>query len=546
GNYNKSIYEYFTVDLTKPNILIQNPENNSIFNYEQNLALNYTVSDNFNVSKCWHQIDSNPMVFLDSCQNTTFNITGDGQHYATVWVNDTAGNVNSSIHYFVVDTIKPNITIISPQNKSYNTSWIWANVTINENANWCGYELDGNGINETMNNISSQYFSSNISNLPEGFHNITFWCNDTAGNYNKSIYVYFTIDTTKPIIIVYSPENGSTYYQTHIWANISLDEYGDWCGYELNNNGVDIKMNKDSNKKFSAKITDLTEGRHNITFCCNDTAGNYNNTDYAYFDILMKELSIHNFTVNTTYGYINDSIMFLINFTSSLDIKNITLNITNTNNGAFAMLYKTNFSLFSLPVLNESINASFVFNTTGDYHCYLNITNTNDSSVLDSQIISIYSSNITQTINLTNGSEIVEIKYRRPNFDKAVLTGLTNKTNDSIVFVVPNSSLDIEILSNDAYFSIIMPNITISEYRQILLSSKNINNSDILDTENKIGAEQQYLVKDRHVIEITNYSNISSYYIAEFHFNNLNISNQDDLVVFKSGYVFLDSIINNN
>jgi len=815
GNYNKSNYEYFAVDLTNPAISIQKPENNAFYNYNESLPLNFTASDNFNVSKCWHQIDSDSIVFLDNCQNTTFNITGDGQHYATVWANDTAGNENSSIVYFTVDTIKPNIsidspqnksynissiwanitinenaswcgysldgqnninmdktdskhfyknislhdgnynitfwcndtagnynksiyehfsldsnnpainlispknedtwiasnnvlfkynvsdfsliincslvinssvyitdssieknatqdftqslsdgywewkiacidsfnhtgnsnifalnvfadkvpplivihspnnnniytnktidlnvssnepisvwrynnnsadynttfmpnttiiavegdntlmvwandtagnenssivyftvdtikpnvTIISPQNKSYNNSWIWTNITINENASWCGYELDGNGINETMNNISSQYFSSNISGLPEGSHNITFWCNDTAGNYNKSNYEYFTIDTAKPVIIVYSPKNTTTYYQTYIWVNISLDEYGSWCNYELDNSGSDIKMNKDTDKNFSAKIAGLTQETHNITFWCNDTAGNYNNTDYIYFDILTKELSIHNFTVNTTFGYINDSIIFLINFTSSSDIKNITLNITDTDNGTIGMLHKANFSSFSSPVLNETINASFIFNTTGDYYCYLNITNINGSSVFDSQIISIYSSNTTHTINLTNGSDIVEIKYRRSNLDKAVLTGLTNKTNNSIVFVVPNSSLDIEILSNDTFFGIIIPNITISEHRQISLSSKNVDNSDIFDTGNKIGGEQQYLVKDAYAIDIINYSNISSHYIAEFHYNDLNVSNPDDLVVFKSGYDFLNSQINNN
>jgi len=52
--------------------------------------------------------------------NTTLSGLRDGTHNLVVYANDTVGNMGtSSTVYFMVDTVAPNIGILSPENRTY-------------------------------------------------------------------------------------------------------------------------------------------------------------------------------------------------------------------------------------------------------------------------------------------------------------------------------------------------------------------------------------------------------------------------------------------
>ena len=104
-----------------------------------------------------------------------------------------------------VDTTAPFITIISPENTTYNNTSILLRIDTNQIAN-VTYSLNG-AANISLYNLTTG--GNTIITAIEGANNITVHANDSAGNLNSSI-VYFIVDTTAPslsITRVTSPTN---------------------------------------------------------------------------------------------------------------------------------------------------------------------------------------------------------------------------------------------------------------------------------------------------------------------------------------------------
>jgi len=93
----------------------------------------------------------------------------------------------NNVGYFVTyddDINPPDITVESPKSQSYTTTLLWANITIDQNASWCGYSLNG-ADNVTIQNDSITHYYSGFT-ASYGDHDIIFYCNDTAGNMNST------------------------------------------------------------------------------------------------------------------------------------------------------------------------------------------------------------------------------------------------------------------------------------------------------------------------------------------------------------------------
>jgi len=199
GNQNYSSVSFF-LDNVKPNISIIFPANNSNTSNTQ-LNINYTRSDNRGITNCWFSNNSGQS--NNSLGTNCVNITGKtwlaGFNNITIWVNDTVGNQNYSSVSFFLDNVKPNISIIFPANNTNSTNNnLNVNYTIEDNRGIinCWYSNDTYLKNTTLAdciNITDVTWSL-------GFHNITVWVNDSAGNVNSSS-VSFNMsmpDTTFP------------------------------------------------------------------------------------------------------------------------------------------------------------------------------------------------------------------------------------------------------------------------------------------------------------------------------------------------------------
>ncbi|MBN1244862.1 hypothetical protein JXA31_04650 [Candidatus Bathyarchaeota archaeon] len=91
-----------------------------------------------------------------------------------------------SISSFVTDYIPPQISILSPMSQTYNETSLSLVFVVDEAVNWTGYSLDGKD-NVTITD------NATIADLPNGFHNVTVYANDTFGNMGVSEIVNFTI-----------------------------------------------------------------------------------------------------------------------------------------------------------------------------------------------------------------------------------------------------------------------------------------------------------------------------------------------------------------
>jgi hypothetical protein len=149
----------------------------------------------------------------------------EGSHNIIVYANDSSGSsAKSSKVYFTVDLTNPKITIISPQNKTYNKDSVPLIFTINEPLSWIGYSLDKTA-NKTIKG------NTTLNDLKDGAHNIIVYVTDKSGNMGASNKVYFSY--------CLADVNGDKKVN---WSDLSLEikYFGYKCGNKNYNSAYDI------------------------------------------------------------------------------------------------------------------------------------------------------------------------------------------------------------------------------------------------------------------------------------------------------------------
>ena len=96
---------------------------------------------------------------------------------------------------FTVDTVPPQISVISLENKSHNTADIPLNFNVNEAVTDITYSLDGQE-NMTITD------NTTLTGLANGYHNLTVYARDEAGNTGVSETIHFSVDVPFPTILV--------------------------------------------------------------------------------------------------------------------------------------------------------------------------------------------------------------------------------------------------------------------------------------------------------------------------------------------------------
>ena len=89
-----------------------------------------------NLNTCWYSNDTmTANTTLTSVNKYNNNIWSEGNHNVTIWVNDSANNVNSSKVTFTIDTLKPTFAWVDPTpadgTKTTSTS-VYLNATITD------------------------------------------------------------------------------------------------------------------------------------------------------------------------------------------------------------------------------------------------------------------------------------------------------------------------------------------------------------------------------------------------------------------------------
>ncbi len=178
------------LDQTPPFVSILSPENRAYPAKE--VSLTFVLNDD--ISWIGYSLDN--QMNVTTGDNATLVDLSDGIHTIVVYANDTAGNMGSSdTVYFIIDTISPNIEILSPENRTYAAAGIPLNLTIDELSTWMAYSLDSQA-NVTVTG------NTTLSGLSDGPHSLTAYANDTVGNTGASETVYFNINApqTAPVL----------------------------------------------------------------------------------------------------------------------------------------------------------------------------------------------------------------------------------------------------------------------------------------------------------------------------------------------------------
>ena len=174
-----------TIALSSPSLTVHSPANGSV-STSASVLLNATFSEN--VSMAWYTLDSVDSNSSYNTTNLTLTMQGIqiGSHNLTVFCRDELGNVNQSDVSFSVNTIPPQIYIISPESRVYyNTTSILVNLSNSSDA-----------VSVWFNNGTANITYTGAANYTfrEGSTNLTAYAREAAGSTN-STSVNFTIIT---------------------------------------------------------------------------------------------------------------------------------------------------------------------------------------------------------------------------------------------------------------------------------------------------------------------------------------------------------------
>ena len=119
----------------------------------------------------------------------------DAATYTMTTFYDTFEMTSFSMVSFTKDLVPPRISVLSSQNKTYATSDVELDFTVNENVSKILYSLDGNKNQTITGNLT-------LTGLANGEHNVTILVEDLAGNAVSSKTLFFSVNLPHSIPIM--------------------------------------------------------------------------------------------------------------------------------------------------------------------------------------------------------------------------------------------------------------------------------------------------------------------------------------------------------
>jgi hypothetical protein len=247
-----------------------------------NTPLTYSLSiTETNLDEIWYTLDGGINNYTGA-ESGTINPTawtnaGDGTVTITFYVNDSAGNMAFASVDVNKDTLNPSIDSI---NSPSSGAWFSSNppsysLSITEtNLGSIWYTLDG-GTNNYTGAISGTINSTAWTNAGQGAVTITFYVNDSAGNWASSSVVINKDSVAPSIDSIDSPSPGVWFSSTPPSYSLSITETNlDSIWYTLDG-GANNYTGATSGTIDSTAWTNAGQGAVTMTFYVNDSAGNW-------------------------------------------------------------------------------------------------------------------------------------------------------------------------------------------------------------------------------------------------------------------------------
>jgi|GEM_PF-963978 len=443
GNSNFTL----TVDTTKPIINLSAPANGDAFALAS-LKFNFTVTDNLASSlTCNLTIDSqvrDPNFAATNGANTSRTIGGlsQGDHYWNVTCWDSAYNTNTSATWnFTISDLPPNVTLVTPDNYSQNSSTInlQYNATDNNGVTLATLYINGSAYDNTTSvNNGSNTFTEN--GLGEGRYNWTVNVSDSSNLTSQATWRWFIIDSTKPRINLTYPDQTFNTNLSNITFNFTATDNLDYtlnCNLTLNGTVVDINFTAQNNSPISRPRNNLADGVYYWNVTCWDDAYNTNTSETRMLNISSPP------TVNLTSPADNKSqnngtVIFYYLPADNTNLSSCVLIINNQANRTNTTIYNGISNNFTVTNLGS-----------GEYNWTVNCTDLGGLTTQASPQRRLYIDVAAPNITLAYPTPALTIYSRLVNFNFTVIDDMDqylncNLTIDSAVnqtnFTAQNSS----------------------------------------------------------------------------------------------------------
>jgi photosystem II stability/assembly factor-like uncharacterized protein len=275
---------------TAPSLNLVKPQQGTTYGYNESLPLEYSVSDaDNNLDSCWYNINGGSNIMLNSCQNTSFNVSSNGNYNLTIYANDTHGEQVESSARFSVQIGSPTIIINSPYDvylAYYDIIFKYVPDDIDLDSCQLWGDFDGYfSLNQTNTNPSNGAENNFSLMLDDGIYRWNIKCNDSQGNSAFNGNKTFYIDTVNPDLIISEP-SGAMSSRSDIPLTFSVSDASPVCClYNIYwTTGEIVKSNTSIDNCANTEFDVSADGNYILNLYVNDSANN-RNFSYSEFSV---------------------------------------------------------------------------------------------------------------------------------------------------------------------------------------------------------------------------------------------------------------------
>ncbi|MHA1945852.1 MAG: Ig-like domain-containing protein [Candidatus Hodarchaeales archaeon] len=289
SNFGSDEIKFFVQDTTLPIVEITSPVNASTFEFGNDVTYTYSVTDLSGTSVV---VRLNGAPIADTGLISGLSV---GTYTLVVEATDAYGNVGiaETVFFYLVDTVPPVVTIISPSNGTlfeFDSDVSYTYTVSDLSSTTIVVKLDGVPVADT----------GILSGLTVGTYTLIVEATDLYSNFGSDEISFFLQDTTSPIVTITSPANTSTF------------EFGDDVSYtytvsDLSGTSVVVKLNG-APEADSGTITGLAVGIHILTIEANDVYSNFGFDEITFFiqDTTLPVVVITSPVNSSTFEFGND------------------------------------------------------------------------------------------------------------------------------------------------------------------------------------------------------------------------------------------------
>jgi len=265
-------------DTTIPLITINSPLNNTYYSAPPDMDID---AFDIYIDSVWYSIMGTEVLLSGGSEPLDMSIwngLGQGEFEVYIFVNDSAGNINSSLFLTLYkDTLGPFVIVNSPINNTYWNSYPIFNVAAYDfNLLSISYKVLiyapialVNNTDVEFNNAIWDFF------VTEGALNIQLIARDTLGNVNDSITLTIYKDTVEPAITINLPQPNDIFGQTAPSFDISINEDNlNFTWYTLVGESLNFTFSGFTGTINQTAWDTFGNGTVLIRFYANDSAGN--------------------------------------------------------------------------------------------------------------------------------------------------------------------------------------------------------------------------------------------------------------------------------